>query len=297
MKDIYLFNPIEETKYRERGESSKEVIKEKLRLVNRVDRFTKTYVREQLQHFIHYVETAFANRKYMNMMLTYEVPYRLHANDEKRSLPVIPFMYFMILAGPLAEKGVKLDKSYIFNPPSSRIGKEIEDYIDRFYILQNRDKYTFEEMCEELSFVREMYDLMCEALGEKLMLNLSMYDFIDLIERNEDARDIIMVNYDFPSKATPKQIEELANKKTNELVDIIKEFKGSSLETCLTSGVVNTGQFKELAVLIGNKPDLYGNTIPLTSPTNNIKGFSDLAAYWVDSSGGRKAEVDSPQTL
>ena len=242
MREIYLFDPVSEARLRQRGRTKKDM-KNDISMINKVYKLTKSNTRKETKRFIDFIERAFANPNYMNMMMGYGIPYRLYNGDIKREMPVVSFMYFMILVTPLVEKGIVLDESYIFDPKPFRV-RELEEYIDKNYITRNRDKFTYEEMCEEICFVRELFDTIAERLGERLMQNLSMYDFINLMDNSKEARDIMMVNYDFPNNVSPREIEELANKKTEELVDIIKTFKGSALESAFSLGVVNVGHFK-----------------------------------------------------
>lgn len=287
MRDIYLFNPIKEAKLRGKGKTKEEFIKE-LKLVNNIYDFKKDYVDKQVFRFIEVIKMAFSEPRFMLRTLTFQIPFRLRKGGKIYNLPPIEFLYFMILVTPLAEKGVVLKDNYIFNPETFRVS-DFDDYQNNIIIQDNKHHFTAEEANETFGWIRHQGDKICETLGDRLMQTLSLYDFVELIQRSDVAREIMMVKYDLPSKMTPKEIETLANSKMDSLTHEINQYKGGGMETALSAA--NKGQYKEFGVLLGNKPDLYGNTLPLTSPTNNIKGFTDIVAFYVDAHGGRKSEV------
>lgn len=164
------------------------------------------------------------------------------------------------------------------------------EQMDR-YIEMARPKANMRFICECLELSKYLMNLWVARAGDRLALSISNNEFISVMQRDERARRIITCKFEYPEGISPTELEELASSKTTELMNIISEQTDLAISVYTLNGLFNKNQFQEFAAHITQKPDLNGNTIPYTYPTNIMMGITDLRAFSVDAHGGRKAEI------
>lgn len=165
-----------------------------------------------------------------------------------------------------------------------------EDKINQF-IRKCRPYGNVRQLDDYLVYSKYLLNLFASEAGDKLALSISNNDFIELTKRNDEVRKTITCTFDIPKNVTPAKLETIAKNRTNDLLNFISDQSDLALSIYTKNGLFNRRQFQEFAVHLGYKPDLAGNTIPFTYPTNNIMGLKDPRAFIVDACGGRKAEV------
>lgn len=168
--------------------------------------------------------------------------------------------------------------------------KEWDNTMDR-YIKMCRPYGNNRKICEYLSWSKYLLNLFVAEAGDRLGLSISNMDFITVAKRSPEAYKSMTCTFDIPEKISPSELEVLIKKRTSQLLNIISEQNDLPISVYTKNGLFNPGQFKEFAVHIGYKPDLYGNTIPFTANTNIMMGLKDPRAYMIDAYGGRKAEI------
>lgn len=159
------------------------------------------------------------------------------------------------------------------------------------YLKQCRSLGNMRELGEYLEMSKHLMGLWAAEAGDRLGLSISNNDFIEVMARNEEVKKSITCTFDIPEDITPSQLEELTARRTAELLNIISEQEDLPISVYTKNGLFSPAQFKEFAVHITHKPDLYGNTVPYTYPTNTIMGTADPRAHMIDAYGGRKAEI------
>lgn len=166
-------------------------------------------------------------------------------------------------------------------------------WVDRMnhYIRQCRPLGNMRAICECLEWTKFLTNLFIAKAGDRIGMSISNNEFLEVCNRSEFARELMNCEYPIPENLTPQQFEELNKTNTKKLLDIISSQTDLSIGTYARNGLFNPGQFREYAVQMGYKPDLYDHTIPMASNTNIIKGLKDPIAFMVDAYGGRKAEV------
>lgn len=159
------------------------------------------------------------------------------------------------------------------------------------YIRQVRSLANMRAICECLELYKYLMNYWTAVAADRLGLSISNNEFIELMKRSEFAKESITSTFDIPEGTTPSQLESMVNERTEKLLDFISKQDDLNISIYAKNGLFNKAQFKEFAVHMSHKPDLYGNTLPYTHQTNVIMGTADPRAHMIDAYGGRKAEV------
>lgn len=195
--------------------------------------------------------------------------------------------YTMII--PLVELGADMDGWTPWVPemwsPDAWV-RQMNKYIKDCRVLANTRKIG---ECLELS--KYMLNLFCARCGDRFGLSIGNWDFIQVMKRSQEAFETITCSFDIPDNITPTELEGLTMDRTQRLLGIINKQRDLALSVYTRNNLFNVTQFREFAVHICHKPDLSGNTIPYTYPTNIMMGIDDPRAFSVDAHGGRKAEI------
>jgi len=202
-------------------------------------------------------------------------------------LPFIEFLYNYIMMAPLVDMGVHIMSEDIFNPGIAT-GAAIEAWFNS-QLKKHRDKTSYTEMCQYFADILHNIDKICAYSGHKLGLSLDIGDFIKIMKRYDDAREIITVS-NIPEDLSPKELEKESWRRIDRLSELMLKEKDLNSSSYIQNGLFNKGQFKEFASHITFKPDAEGNTIPITENTNLLMGIGSTNAQFVDGNGGRKAE-------
>lgn len=144
---------------------------------------------------------------------------------------------------------------------------------------------------EAIELAKFLTKLFLEEVGDRIGLTINNNEFIELMKRSEEARKSITCSFDIPKNITPSELETLTTKRTKDLLKFMEKQTDLSLSVYARNNLLNPTQFRECAVHMTHKPNLRGNTIPYTYPTNIMMGINDPRAHVVDASGGRKAEI------
>lgn len=164
--------------------------------------------------------------------------------------------------------------------------KRIDKYIEMARPLANMRK-----ICECIEMAKYLMNLWVAKAGSRQALSISNNEFIEVMKRNEEAYKSITCSFEIPDDISPTDLESMTAKRTSDLLNFIGEQRDLSISVYARNKLFNPAQFREYAVHMCHKPDLSGNTIPYTYPTNIIMGIKDIRAHVVDASGGRKAEI------
>lgn len=159
------------------------------------------------------------------------------------------------------------------------------------YIKRARPYGNNRKIGEYIEWSKYLMNLFAVRAGDRLAISISNLDFLEVAKRSKDAYESMTCTFPIPKNVTPSELEMINKKRTEQLMNIISEQTDLPLSIYTKNNLFNSRQFQEYAVHMGYKPDLYGNTIPITSNTNIIMGLNDPAAFMVDAYGGRKAEI------
>lgn len=217
------------------------------------------------------------------------ITFRVYKGQKPMQLPLFAFfMNYTMLITPIL-MGVDMHDWVPF-APERWTSKAWVNRMDH-YIKQSRPYGNMRQICDYVAWSKYLMNLFVAMAGDRIGLSISNLDFIEVAKRDEEAMRTITCTFDIPKGISPSKLEQLAKKRTTDLLNFISEQQDLPISTYTRNGLFNPGQFREFAVHIGHKPDLVGNTIPFTYATNNIMGTADPRAFVVDACGGRKAEV------
>lgn len=159
------------------------------------------------------------------------------------------------------------------------------------YIEMCRPVANMRKLGECIEMVKYLMNLWCVRAGDRQGLSISNNDFIEVMKRNPEAMKSITCTFDIPDDASPTDLEKITMDRTHDLLNTIGEQIDLPISAYARNNLFNPAQFREYAVHLCYKPDLSGNTIPYTYPTNVMMGLKDIRAFSIDAHGGRKAEI------
>lgn len=217
------------------------------------------------------------------------IRFRVHPNQEPIDLPLFKFFtnYTMLIVPILM--GVNMSDWHPFVPPKFT-SKAWVTQLNR-YIKMSRPYGNARQICELIEWSKFLMNQFVEIACDRIGLSISNNDFLEVAKRSKYAYESMSCSYPIPKNIEPSELEAMNSARTSKFLDIISNQRDLPISVYTRNGLFNPGQFREFAVHIGYKPDLYGNTIPFTSNTNIMMGLNDPRAFMVDAAGGRKAEM------
>ena len=159
------------------------------------------------------------------------------------------------------------------------------------FIKMCRPLGNMRAICECIEYSKYLMVLWAAKVGDRMALSFDNGMIIEIMKRSEEARKTIECKFDIPEGIEPKGLEVLTTGRTSDLLNFIGKQPDLPMSVYVRNGLFNPIQAREFFAHITHKPDLVGNTIPYTYPTNNIMGTKDARAHMIDAYGGRKAET------
>lgn len=276
---IFLYDP---------SKRDQEAKKKLEQIVNLYD-YSMKDIQTNIDRIVQYLAKHIGDGPGNIYIISQHIRMRLTKNGPVIDLPIVEFLCNMIMLAPLIDMNIEMESRHLFNPVKLT-DSEIRRYINNM-IYEYRDRVTFFRMCEYIQFVKKNFNKICIHIGERIGSSISINQFISVMDDDKEMEEILTCTFNIPKDLTPSELEDLVNKKTTKLMNHIMTRQDLDLSTYVKNNLFNKGQFKEFAVHITHKPNLSGNTVPLTSNTNILMGTNDISAYYTDSAGGRKAEV------
>lgn len=170
----------------------------------------------------------------------------------------------------------------------------IKNYVDEFFIIPNRKKYSNIELNNIIDDMMHLYQTVDE-FSFYLANTINFEDMIELMENDPESDDILHADL---SNVPLEDVKSVGMDKTNKLIDRIKKAKSHlGYEHCMAdafraSECIKPRQFKEYAINIGSKPDGQGGVFPVSINRSFINGgVSDPVDYFIESSTGRTAQI------
>lgn len=238
-----------------------------------------------VKHF----KRAYGDRTLSFFTLGQTIRFRVYEGQDPIDLSLFKFFinYTALLIPSLM--GADMHSWHPFNPPRFTVKAWVAQ-INK-YIRMSRTFGTAHELNELIGWTKFLCNQYVEIAGDRFGLSISNNEFLEVAARDQDAYESMTCTFDIPKGISPSGLEDIARNRTSHMLNTISEQTDLSISLFTKNGLFNPGQFREFAVHAGFKPDLYGNTIPVTSNTNIIMGLKDLISFLVDAAGGRKAET------
>ncbi len=166
------------------------------------------------------------------------------------------------------------------------------EFIDNMILpaIEDVDFPTKSRIVEEIT---HHMTAISQAFAPLFGLGISVYSIIQADKRNPRIGELMHEKLD--PTMQPTEIEAELNKRTQELIDLIVEDPDNDLKPLFKSGnALSTGQFKEIAIMIGLKSDINGSTVPYLIKQNIlVDGLNSPSAIFLDGMSGRKALIMS----
>ena len=208
------------------------------------------------------------------------------------NLAVIKLAFNMILFYAL----VKLDSTDIISndmivyKPYMLTANYIRDYINKYIVYA--DGVSKYDKCKIIDDTCYHFVSLANAFDDIIGIGLSVRTFYDVMKREPDLKAVLKEKID--ATMQPKEIEEEIAAKVKRIAKALSE-SNNEIQTLFNSGsIISEGQVGEVSVAIGFKSDLDDNTIPVASMNNvMITGLTNPSDKYIDSVGGRKAEINA----
>lgn len=232
-------------------------------------------------------------------------PIRFKFKDEDETIHTLEFRHFltnlMIWEGFVRlDMQSQLDESFIYDASDitddTLYGFFNEKIIDNGKVLLRHDKHMTRKLNRIMHDITHSLSRISTDFNLILGISINLRSFIDLAKNNARFNEIINTKLD--EDMQPSEIEEYLDNLMREEMQILSEN-----DNCLRPMIeAHTGikdkQLREFSINGGNKPDLYGNTIPLPINTNFlVGGLRSLEHYTIDAMGGRKAAIMSKSMM
>lgn len=226
-----------------------------------------------------------------------ERPIRFKFHDDDReeihTLQLRHFLSNLILwyGFMIADSADIMDASYIHDCTNSNLGK-IMKYLDDYVLpaISDVDIYTQNKIVDEIA---HNMTALSAAFLPLIGSGISVYSIRQAEKRNPEIGEIMYGKLD--PNMQPAEIEAELSKRTDRLIELFCEDDQNDLTPLFKAGnLLSKGQFKEIAVMIGLKSDVNGNTIPhLIDKNILVDGLNSPSAYYLVGESGRKSLIMS----
>lgn len=278
---IFLYSPENDTDDRTTFEQLKQV-------VNVYEHSLEDFEFNAKKIIQHYKEN-YGNASTGIFTIGQSIRFRVYKGQEPMDLSLFMFLmnYTMILVPILMGADMHDWKPWT---PTRWTNKAWVNQMNH-YIEMVRPYGNNRKIDELLEWSKYLMNLWAADTGDRIGLSISNNDFIEVAKRSKEAYESMTCTFPLDEDISPSDLEKITKDRTTDLLNIISDQSDLPISIYTKNGLFNPGQFREFAVHIAHKPDLYGNTIPFTSRTNVMMGLKDPRAHMIDAFGGRKAEI------
>lgn len=194
----------------------------------------------------------------------------------------------------LVSTNTKIQPKHLFFADEFRKGS-ISDYVNRFFIVPNRKKFTNKQLNNIIDDMMALYQGI-DRFAMYLANTVCLEDTIGLMKGSKEFRDILHADL---SNVPIEDVKSYGMKLADRSIDIIKNESKKILgyDHCFADSFraresINPKQYKEAFINIGTKPDGQGGIF--SDPINKSfinGGLEDPVDYFIESSTGRTAQI------
>lgn len=180
------------------------------------------------------------------------------------------------------DKSCIIDFTKISTPDiETIINDKILPYHEGDFHAKNK---TVDEICYHITAISNAFSLL---IGN----GISIYNIIRSAKQNPEIEAIMHESID--ESLQPSEAETILNDRTIRLKNLFSDIEDSDLRPLFKSGKdLSDGQFREIAVKIGHKSDMHGNTIPVIINANLlIDGISKPSYHYIEAQSGNKSLI------
>ena len=223
-----------------------------------------------------------------------EISFIIHRGDKtKYTLQLRHFLSNMIFWYALMDADCydRMDASYIFDFKGASLNDDINFMNTKLLpAMEDEDFHTQSRIIDEIT---HHMTAISKAFNPLFGLGISVYSIYQADRRNPRIGQLMHEKLD--PTMQPIEIESELSARTEELIDLFIKDGVNDLAPMFLSGKnLSKDQFKEIAVMIGLKSDINGNTIPHLIDRNIlVDGLNVASAYYLDGVSGRKSLIMS----
>lgn len=234
-----------------------------------------------------YMKIGFSNERFRK----HKISFRFTEEGEYYEMELRRFITNTILWRPIVELGGKIEPRHLLSLDVVT-NETINTYFDKFYI---------EEYINRPELYRKLNGLLADtrntlsriSLDFNLMMGMvvTIESYMGTAKKFPEFEDIL--RYELDTNAQPYEVEKIVAELTKKQISMLKKDKDNLISSMLECGAgVKDSSIQEFTVMGSNKPDLYGNTMPVPIDKNFIiGGLSNLINYYVDATAGRKSII------
>lgn len=179
--------------------------------------------------------------------------------------------------------------------------KNISDFINRFVLTRDNKIRLGNEYLNHNIYEATWLFSYTETFAYYLANTINNEDFIDMMNNSEEFYKY--THYDF-SNHSISEAKEVGIRFTDRIIELIKDSKNiigynHGLEASFRAKeAINDRQFQEVLVGLITKPTIDGNIFPYIIGKSFINGgVNDLVSYYIESTGARKAQDLSKNSM
>lgn len=214
-------------------------------------------------------------------------------DDIDIDLSIVDYWFNLIMWSMLIFTDIPIRPKHIFFQEELD-GRAIKDYIDEFFIDENRSKYDNHKLNNIIADVLQCYHEI-DTFSAYLCNTLNLEDTAELMAKDPDYYECLHKSFASYSMDEVKSIGMEYTKKSIECIKNAKDKLGH--DHCLADAFrakegINTKQYQEFSINIGTKPDGHGTIFPAIVDKSFINGgVTDPLDYYIESSTGRIAQI------
>lgn len=214
---------------------------------------------------------------------------RIELVDDIIELPMSHYVVNLMMWQPMIKLKLVPSAKTVMNCNCITKGT-IKDYIDNVYIRPFRSKVDIETLNIEIAKIIEELKNIVKDFGVILGITYNYYQIGQLCKKSPRFKELLYTK--IPKGLQPKQVEEFCKERLDEAASILRKSNTGFAPLINSGGGISLPQLQELLIVVGNKPDLDGNTYSVPINTNiMIGGLNTPAHYTLDSTAGRKALI------
>lgn len=224
------------------------------------------------------------------------IHFKIHETDKKvQSLQLNHFISNMILwyAFAATDSCDIMDETFIFNFVEKSI-EDVNNFIDTKYVREIQfDADTLSAIIDEMVFHITTVAKYASILAG---VGLSVLNIHKTSKKFPEMNEIMYGKP--PANMQPHEIEEYFRTRAERLRDIICQSDCDLAPIFKAGKIMSMGQFQEVMVGIGMKPDLNGHTIPYPIYSNIfVDGLVTPSDFLINAQAARKAGIDSKNNI
>ena len=220
--------------------------------------------------------------------------YMINVNfgDFDVDLSLIDYWFNLIMWSMLIFTDIPVRPKHIFFNEDIK-ASHIKDYIDEFFINENRSKYDNRRLNNIIADVLQCFHDI-DIFSAYLSNTLNLEDTAELMMKDKEYYDCLHVSLaSYPTE----DIKDIGMDYAHKSVERIKRAKDIlGHDHCLADALrtgegINIKQYREFTINIGPKPDGHGGIHPSIDKSFINGGVSEPLEYYVESSTGRTAQI------